>query len=137
MGMASTATLVIVGLNDSPMYEADLGSAPRKDESAHLHQFILHASLDIVQDVMWTTNTMYLKVVDKFNELLVSVYVTAGQTKLMLLHDSRNEDGIKSFFQEVHELYIKTLMNPLFVPGSKIVSPAFDARVRVLAKKHL
>lgn len=28
-------------------------------------------------------------------------------TRLMLLHDSRNDDGIKSFFQEVHELYIK------------------------------
>lgn len=25
----------------------------------------------------------------------------------MLLHDSRNEDGVKSLFQEVHELYIK------------------------------
>lgn len=51
----------------------------------------------------------FLRVVDKFNDLLVSVYATAGHTKLMLLHDSRNEDGIKNFFQEVHELYIKVV----------------------------
>lgn len=30
----------------------------------------------------------------------------------MLLHDSRNDDGIKSFFQEVHELYIKVTPFP-------------------------
>jgi hypothetical protein len=47
-------------------------------------------------------------VVDKFNDLLVSCYSTAGNTRLLLLHDSRaSEDAIRSFFQEVHELYVK------------------------------
>eukprot|EP00270_Netrium_digitus_P006432 TRINITY_DN18913_c0_g1_i1.p1 TRINITY_DN18913_c0_g1~~TRINITY_DN18913_c0_g1_i1.p1 ORF type:complete len:136 (-),score=15.48 TRINITY_DN18913_c0_g1_i1:147-554(-) len=135
--MGSTACFVIVGNNDSPLYEADVGSIVRRDETAHLQQFILHAALDVVEERVWSTNSMYLKVVDKFNDLQVSVYVTAGQTKLMLLHDSRNEDGIRNFFQEVHELYIKILCNPLHIPGSRIVSPQFDARVRALAKRHL
>ncbi|KAG0588577.1 hypothetical protein M758_2G208300 [Ceratodon purpureus] len=135
--MSSTACFVIVSRNDSPIYESEVGTAPKKDEAAHLHQFILHASLDIVQDVVWNTNNMFLKLVDKFNDLLVSVYVTAGHTRLMLLHDSRNEDGIKNFFQEVHELYIKMLLNPLYVPGSRITSPFFDTRVRALARKYL
>ncbi|BBN12836.1 trafficking protein particle complex subunit 2 [Marchantia polymorpha subsp. ruderalis] len=135
--MASTACFVIVGRNDCPIYESEVGTAPKKDEATHLHQFILHAALDIVQDVVWTTNGMFLKVVDKYNELLVSVYVTAGHTRLMLLHDSRNEDGIRNFFQEVHELYIKLLLNPLYVPGSRITSPFFDTRVRALARKYL
>ncbi|KAK3198422.1 hypothetical protein Dsin_021837 [Dipteronia sinensis] len=46
----------------------------------------------------------------------------------MLLHDSRNDDGIKSFFQEVHELYIKILLNPLYLPGSRIASSHFDTK---------
>ncbi|XP_011622873.1 trafficking protein particle complex subunit 2 isoform X2 [Amborella trichopoda] len=105
--MASTACFVIVSRNDIPIYEAEVGSALKKEEAAHQHQFILHAALDIVQDLAWTTSAMFLKAMDRFSDLVVSVYVTAGHTRLMLLHDSRNEDGIKSFFQEVHELYIK------------------------------
>ncbi len=49
-----------------------------------------------------------LQVVDKFNDLLVSCYNTAGHTRLLLLHDSRaTEEGIRAFFQDVHELYLK------------------------------
>ncbi|CAL5373527.1 unnamed protein product [Camellia sinensis] len=99
--MASTACFMIVSRNDIPIYEAEVGAAVKKEEAAHQHQFILHAALDIVQDLAWTTSAMFLKAVDRFNDLVVSVYVTAG------LHDSRNDDGIKSFFQEVHELYVK------------------------------
>ncbi|KAJ7298772.1 hypothetical protein O6H91_Y427800 [Diphasiastrum complanatum] len=57
--MANTACFVIVGRNNSPIYESEVGNAPKKDEAMHQHQFILHAALDIVEDLAWTTNTMY------------------------------------------------------------------------------
>ncbi|KAK7353664.1 hypothetical protein VNO80_19115 [Phaseolus coccineus] len=145
--MATTACFIIVSRNDIPIYEAEVGVAAKREDAAQLHQFILHAALDIVQDLAWTTSAMYLKSVDRFNELVVSVYVTAGhilymwglftvdKKKFMLLHDSRNDDGIKSFFQDVHELYIKTLLNPLYLPGSRITSSHFDTKVRALARK--
>ncbi|MQM18511.1 hypothetical protein Taro_051505 [Colocasia esculenta] len=142
---SATACFVIVSRNDIPIYDAELGSSTvRKEDAAHQHQFILHAALDVVQDVAWTTSAMFLKSVDRFNDLVVSVYVTAGHILLnpicyllMLLHDSRNEDGMKSFFQEVHELYIKILLNPLYLPGSRITSSHFDTKVRALARKYL
>ncbi|PSS17872.1 Trafficking protein particle complex subunit like [Actinidia chinensis var. chinensis] len=67
----------------------------------------------------------------------MSLQVISVRTQFMLLHDSRNDDGIKSFFQDVHELYIKILLNSLYLPGSRITSSHFDAKVRALARKYL
>ncbi|GMI89951.1 hypothetical protein like AT1G80500 [Hibiscus trionum] len=76
--MTSTACFIIVSRNDIPIYEAEVGSAAKREDAAQLHQFILHAALDIVQDLAWTTSAMFLKAIDRFNDLVVSVYVTAG-----------------------------------------------------------
>ncbi|VAH33937.1 unnamed protein product [Triticum turgidum subsp. durum] len=110
--MASTACFVIVSKNDIPIYEAEVGSAPKKEDLAYHHQFILHAALDVVQDLAWTTNAMFLRSVDRFNDLVVSVYVTAGHTRFIFL-------------------------NPLYLPGSRIASSHFDTKVRALARKYL
>lgn len=51
-----------------------------------INPFIVHASLDIVEDVMWTTNQLYLKVVDNYYGYMISSMITAGNIRFLLLH---------------------------------------------------
>jgi hypothetical protein len=69
--MVGLATFMIVSRSDVPLYEADLGSGPKKDDAAHLHQFVMHAAQDFVEERMWETPSMNLKLVDRFNDMLV------------------------------------------------------------------
>jgi len=130
-------SFVIVNRHDVPIYEAELGAGGKKEDTGHLHQFVMHAALDVVEEAIWGTQSMYLKVVDRFNDLHVSAWVTAGHAKFLLLHDGGTEDGIKTFFQGVHELYLKVILNPFQEEKTPIASPHFDQRVRSLAKRCL
>ncbi|CAO3638440.1 unnamed protein product [Cunninghamella echinulata] len=141
----------IVGATDNPIYETEIIPSSRlssltipidvlfigNDDHKHLNQFIVHAALDVVEEVQWNTQAMYLKSIDRFNEHYVSCFVTAGNVKLMLLHDQKSEDSIKNFFNEVYEQYIKILMNPFYEKNSTITSPPFDNRVKMIARRFL
>lgn len=107
-------------------------------QDRHVVQMIANASLDNIEDVMRRENAMYLKSVDKFNEWTVSAFVTPGNVKFVLLHDqAKNDEGIRAFFHDVWELYVKTMLNPFHTAHTVIRSAAFDARVRASAKKNL
>lgn len=62
--------------------------------------------------------------------------MTAAQIKFLLLHDGKNEDTIKLFFRDVYEVFLRVMMNPFFTPRSHIKSPAFNQKVRSLARSY-
>lgn len=147
MSAPPTLTFAVVSRTDRPLYEADLSAlatatqqgaaaAPPPEEQAHLNQFVLHAALDLVDERQWETSSSSLKVVDKFSEY-VSAHVTAGRCRLLLLHSQRNDDGVKAFLSDVHDVYLRVVLNPFHDADTPITTPAFDAKVRALARKHL
>ena len=75
--------------------------------------------------------------VDRHESQMVSAYVTPGGYRFMLLHEARNEEGIRAFFTEAHELLLKAMLNPFYVPHGRIEAKEFDARVKALARRYL
>mmetsp|Transcript_48773 Transcript_48773/g.56222 ORF Transcript_48773/g.56222 Transcript_48773/m.56222 type:complete len:130 (+) Transcript_48773:25-414(+) len=127
--------LIIVGKQDVPLYEANLGLI--KKPVQHLHHFIVHAAIDIVEETTFTTAMMYLKNVDKHSDFLVYAYLTSGNIKFLLLTDGpKNDDSIKGFFSDVQEAYAKNLLNPLYDVNTPITSAFFDMRVRTISSKY-
>eukprot|EP00033_Pygsuia_biforma_P003180 GCRY01003489.1.p1 GENE.GCRY01003489.1~~GCRY01003489.1.p1 ORF type:complete len:150 (-),score=5.93 GCRY01003489.1:476-925(-) len=148
--MSGHYIFVIVAKDDTPVFQAEYNYSSKgnpspiyktqddkRENNSHLSEFILHSSLDIVDELQWFNSSMNLKVVERFQESYISAFVTASQTRLLLLHDVKNEDGIRNFFQDVAELYYKVVLNPFYKIGEPITSPSFEPLVKNLAKKHL
>ena len=78
-----------------------------------------------------------MRVIDRFNSLMVSAYVTPGGVYLLLLHEGRGEDAVRGFMTEVHELYVKHILNPFAKFDAPICSPQFDSHVRMASRRFL
>lgn len=67
----TTATMsyyfAIIGTKDNPLFEYEFGTAKQggdgmarfAEQARHMNQFIVHSSLDIVEEVQWGNGQMY------------------------------------------------------------------------------
>ncbi|MCJ1290522.1 TRAPP subunit [Xylographa carneopallida] len=84
----------IIGTKDNPLFELEFGTSKQggdgiarfPTEARQLNPFIVHASLDIVEEVQWLNSQMYLKRVDHYASSHVSCFLTPTSVKFMLLH---------------------------------------------------
>lgn len=91
----------------------------------------------MVESVMWSSHATFLKIVDRYGDWMVSAYLSASGERFLLLHDTKNEDGIKQFFTEFHELFTKYTLNPFYEHSTPITSGSFQVKARLLGKKYL
>ncbi|SPO02859.1 related to sedlin [Cephalotrichum gorgonifer] len=155
---------VIVGTQDNPLFEHEFGTSKQGgDGNAHfaeqarsMNQFIVHSSLDILEEVQWSTGQLYLKHIDRFFNNYISAYVTPTNAKFLLLHQplpsttsSRSsaiganptspatEEAVRNFFTEVYENWVKATMNPFYRADMEVTSPVFRQRVTAAGRKYL
>jgi len=132
------AVLAIMMQNaNEPLFLKDLKAALADGldgDSAHMHQFVLHASLDMVREKQWHTQHMYLGPVESFRDNVVSAWVMANGTSLLLLHRGFSEPSVKAFLKTVHTFMLVFFMNPVGGLGEHAVVDAnFEAKVLTAA----
>ncbi|KAI3336454.1 Sedlin [Xylariaceae sp. AK1471] len=161
---------VIVGTQDNPLFEHEFGTSKAggdgqarfPEQARHMNQFIVHSSLDIVEEVQWGTGQMYLKCIDRFFNNYISCFLTGGNVKFMLLHQPpssvsstttnprsststiaanptspQTEEAVRAFMLEVYESWVKTIMSPFYRVNMEVRSPVFRQRVAAAGRKYL
>lgn len=96
------------------------------EDDPNLPKFISFAALDMVDTVRFASTSCFLGTVDQYGEWFVSAYLSVSGERLLLMHDGKIDDGsgssggsmsgLKGFFAEMHECWVRMVMlNPFYV----------------------
>lgn len=132
-----TVSIISPPPTDRPVYTSSFPALTGRHNL--VEQLVLHAALDMLDEAAWLSRDCYLKDIDRHNGQTVSAYCTPSGFRFLLLHDGRQTDGVRAFFVALHDLFAKTMLNPLYDERTpaQISSPAFHENVVIIAKRFL
>lgn len=128
----------IVTRDDGLIYDKDIDLADKIRVNA-IAQFVVHASLDMVDIKSDLCSDMFLGKVDEFGAYHISAFVTATRTRFLLLFDPSllSENAISAFFNGARTLFAKARQNPFYADGEVLASDWFDAEIAKCANATL
>ncbi|RNF03767.1 trafficking protein particle complex 2 [Trypanosoma conorhini] len=127
--------LMIIGPDDASLFECTKSA---DNESTHLsRQLMLYASLDLLDDVLWTTGDFLLPAIDRplDGKYYVSAYVGFAPIKLLLMQEQEPSKNARQFLNEVYGLCVRYFLNPFSFPNTPVRSTLGD-KVRALYERY-
>ncbi|GBE58931.1 mbp-1 interacting -2a family protein [Babesia ovata] len=97
--------LIIVSRDDRPLLIQDLSTPGWRPDPPHLSSFVAHQALDVIDDLVWTNHSMYLKEVDVFDCLAVWAFVSTSHVRFLgfqwaLARQQRSVPGVQEVLGE-------------------------------------
>uniref|UniRef100_A0A1I8IZQ7 RGS domain-containing protein n=1 Tax=Macrostomum lignano TaxID=282301 RepID=A0A1I8IZQ7_9PLAT len=86
----------------------------------HCRRIALVVQFDVLENLLTNSTTCLSALLSR----------RAAVAAADFLHDTKNEDGIRHFFSEMFETYVKLALNPFYQPQSPIKSAAFDRKAQ-------
>ncbi|KAG8057604.1 hypothetical protein GUJ93_ZPchr0002g25562 [Zizania palustris] len=131
--------VAVVGHQNNPLY---LQSFTEADDALKLHH-VVHCSLDVIGERVNNPkrnapalNETFLGLLYPTENYKVYGYLTNTKVKFIMVTtdlDVKDADA-RNFFRKFHAAYVDAVSNPFHVPGKKIASRSFGARVSTIVK---
>ncbi|CCW64624.1 unnamed protein product [Phytomonas sp. EM1] len=127
--------LRIVGPHDSTIFECSSTKSTGQDDL--MCQFMLYSSLDVLEDIVWQRDDLYVSKVDRpyGEKYYVSAFVGLAPIRLVMMQDTEPKDSLRAFFLEAYEITMKHLLNPFFDATKKIESVSLHNSIMTLLNR--
>eukprot|EP01094_Clydonella_sp_ATCC50884_P004488 TRINITY_DN13516_c0_g1_i1.p2 TRINITY_DN13516_c0_g1~~TRINITY_DN13516_c0_g1_i1.p2 ORF type:complete len:144 (+),score=47.31 TRINITY_DN13516_c0_g1_i1:35-433(+) len=122
------ACVAVVGSANDPLF---LQSFNSQTELERFH-FVVHSALDVVEERLRIGVLVpYLGILFPIEDYKVYGYITNTNTKFIIVTDDTDmkDVDVKTFFDRLHQLYVKATCNPFHTVGEPVESSRFKVEV--------